>query len=185
MATRKAHTLLLVSNLLLLTTVAGEGAWILGQGPRMAQARAHADLMLREPDPSARRRGLSMYRAQDQWRMDAVDAVRMRQHPWFEAFILDEGLDPVTTTRLRQVLAATLAKQISRISIAELGSYTPQEAGRQVERAASNRLRVLQQILGDERGERLAALVDAELSAELALALPAAPASDPTSLAGD
>jgi hypothetical protein len=172
MATRKAHTLLLVSNLLLLTTVAGEGAWILGQGPRMAQARAHADLMLREPDPSARRRGLSMYRAQDQWRMDAVDAVRMRQHP-------------VTTTRLRQVLAATLAKQISRISIAELGSYTPQEAGRQVERAASNRLRVLQQILGDERGERLAALVDAELSAELALALPAAPASDPTSLAGD
>lgn len=167
MPNRTARTLLTLASLLLLAVVAGEAAWLVGQGPRLAQAQAHADAMLREPDPSAKRRGLAMYRAEEAWRLDAVSAIRMRQLPWLEAFIVDEGIDPLMASRLRQALAVALTQQITRISVGEHGSYTPEETARQLAATAAQRERVLRQILGDERGALLSMLVNLELAAEL------------------
>jgi hypothetical protein len=179
--------LLLLTSALLLAAVAGEVAWLMHQGPRLARAQAHSDAMLREPDPSARRRGLTMVRVEDQWRLDAVSAIRTRQLPWLEAFVVDEGIDPVTASRLRQALAIAVNQQINRICVGEHGSYTPKDTAQQLAASRVQRERLLRHLLGDERGALLAMLVNLELAAELDPEAidPAAGPQAPSSTAGD
>ena len=165
--TRARRSLLTIAALLGLAVIA-ELAWLIQQGPRLAQAQAHADAMLREPEPSAKRRGLSMYSADDDWRMDAVSAIRSRRAPWLEAFIVDEGLGPQQAAQLRQVLALAVAKQINRNTAVEFGTSTADETQTRLQSALFQRQRVLRHLLGDERAGLLGMVVDMELAAELA-----------------